>query len=608
MQVLSNLSAKQTGLILVFVPILIELVFVGIIANEILVTGKNFERVHHVKNTLLALHYSQELLLQSFFIIVDKSKSKRAEREEQMQRILDTFRKPEDWGSITAETNPELKDVLERSAELRKANLAIGEQIGFHGDYLRRVGISSRQQNQVLASSAMENQKVAEDLLRIETSLIKNEPEELANLRLTFIGTILFGFLLNLIVSISLLKILIGNLRSRLSYVTDRAQLLALGQPLSKGLSGKNELAEVDRIITEASNALAQFRWTESAVLDNAADVICSLDEKMRFNTVGASSAKVWGHQPEDLVRKSVMTMVTPETAEFTRSSLEKIREETREGTFENALRIQNGIVKDAMWTVTWSPEKQNYYCVINDVTDIRNVDRMKKRFMAMVSHDIRSPLTSIAIILATIAAGKRGDLPAGVFTEIERANASSQRLMALVNDFLELEKLEAHKFSLDLGAVAASEVCNVAKDSLAGLAQSAKVNISSPRGDAILIADERRIVQVLINLLSNAIKFSPQNSTIHISIETVEKMALIKVMDEGPGIAPEEQHVIFDKFQQTRLKSKLNIKSTGLGLAIVKNIVEAHGGRVGVTSETSAGSTFWITIPLFADEEVSLP
>ncbi len=245
------------------------------------------------------------------------------------------FADPKIRGSITAETNPELKDVLERSAELRKANLAIGEQIGFHGDYLRKVGISGRQQNQLLASSAMENQKVAEDLLRIETSLIKNEPEELANLRLTFIGTILFGFLLNLIVSISLLKILIGNLRSRLSDVTARAQLLALGQPLSEGLSGNNELAEVDRVITEASSALAQFRWTESAVLDNAADVICSLDEKMRFNTVGASSAKVWGHQPEELERKSVMTMVTPETAEFTRSSLEKIREETREGTFE---------------------------------------------------------------------------------------------------------------------------------------------------------------------------------------------------------------------------------------------------------------------------------
>ncbi len=608
MQVLSNLSAKQTGLILVFVPILIELIFVGIIANEILVAGKNFERVHHVKNTLLSLHYSQELLLQSFFFLIDKRKNKHEERQQQLQFILDTFRKTDEFGSITAETNPELKDVLERSAELRKANLAMGEQIGINQDFWRKSGIPIRQQNQFLATSAMENQKVAEDLLRIETSLIKNEPEELANLRVKFIATILFGFLLNLIVSIALLKILIGNLRSRLSYVTDRAQLLALGQPLSKGLSGDNELAGVDRVIAEASNALAQFRWTESAVLDNAADVICSLDEKMRFNTVGASSAKVWGYQPAELERKSVMTMVTPETADFTRSSLEKVREETREGTFENALRIRDGIVKDAMWTVTWSPEKHNYYCVINDVTEIRNVDRMKKRFMAMVSHDIRSPLTSIAIILATLAAGKRGDLPPKVFTEIERANASSQRLMALVNDFLELEKLEAHKFSLDLGAVAASEACNVAKDSLAGLAQAAKVNIARPKGDAILHADERRIVQVLINLLSNAIKFSPQNSTIFMSIESVENMAIIKVIDEGPGIAPEEQHIIFDKFQQTRLKSELNIKGTGLGLAIVKTIVEAHGGRVGVASENSAGSTFWITIPLFADEEVNLP
>jgi len=587
----------------VFVPILIELACIATVAKDLIAAERNFQRVHHVKNTLMQITNAQFMCLQTFFILSDPSKHFAGNREKHLIRLMETFR-VDGLGDITAETNPELKDVLERSEELRRTNLKLGEEAIVSRNSLHPRGLSTIGLNSMLVSSAMETQKVAQDILRIESSLIESEPDQIASLRFKFIATILIGFSMNVVVSVVLLKILIGQLQNKLTYVTKRAELLALGQPLPKGLSGKDELSEVDRVIMEASNALAQFRWTESAILDNAADAIFSLDDKMRFQTVGASSAKVLGYTPEELERKSVIGLVAAESIEFTRTLMEKIREGTADGKFENCLVQKDGSLRDALWTVTWSSEKQSYFCVVNDVTEIRNVDRMKKRFMAMVSHDIRSPLTSVAVILTTTAAGKRGELDARAYKEIERANGNSQRLLALVNDFLELEKLEAHKFALDLGAVAASEVCNVARDSLSGLAQAARVTIVPPKGDAILQADERRIIQVLINLLSNAIKFSPPNSTVRMTIESDNEYATIRVIDEGPGIAPEEQQIIFDKFQQTRLKSQINMKGTGLGLAIVKNIVEAHGGRVGVSTDQTSGSAFWITIPAYHDEE----
>ncbi len=171
----------------------------------------------------------------------------------------------------------------------------------------------------------------------------------------------------------------------------------------------------------------------------------------------------------------------------------------------------------------------------------------------------------------------------------------------------MELEKLEANKFSLELAPVAASEICNAAKDTLSGLSTAAKVTVVGPKSDTILLGDERRLVQVLINLLSNAIKYSPPSSTIQMTIETDEETAIIKVSDQGPGISADDLPLIFDKFQQTQTKPELNIKGTGLGLAIVKNIVEAHGGTVGVTSALNAGSTFWIKIPRFIDDEVAV-
>lgn len=601
---LSNLNAKQTGLVLVLVPITIELIFVAIIARELIDAGKEFQRLHHVKTTLADLHKMQDSCIQTFYVLSDKDKFSYEERRLRLNKLMEKFQKPYTWGDLNLNSTPELKSLIEDAEELRKVAMTIGKSTPVHRGMSGISSKSNRMQNEVLIHMTLEQDRLAKEIVRIEKSMVTHEPEDFKNLQFKFIAIILFGFMLNAVVAVLLIKIFIGNMQSRVDFVTGKGQLLALGQPVGKTLGGKDELADVDKVITDASSILAEIRWTESAVLDNAADVLCSLDDKMRFSTVGASSLKVWGHTPDELNRKSIMAVVTEETAEATRQALERTREGSGEGKFENVVRTKEGSMKDALWTVTWSSDKQSYYCVVNDVTEMRNVDRLKKRFMAMASHDIRSPLTAISIVLQTLTTGKRGTLPEGVNKELARADSNSQRLLTLVNDFLELEKLEANKFSLELAPVAASEVCNAAKETLAGLSTAAKVTVVGPKGDTILLADERRLVQVLINLLSNAIKYSPPSSTVQMTVETDAENAIIRVSDQGPGISVEDLPLIFDKFQQTRTKPELNIKGTGLGLAIVKNIVEAHGGVVGVTSTLNAGSTFWITIPRFIDDE----
>ncbi len=601
--VLSNLNAKQTGLILVLVPIVIELSFVAVIAHELIQAGKEFERVRHVKKILIELHKMQDLAVQTFYILTDKYNHSFEERKTHYEKLMSRFSQPYTWGNLNLSENSELRPLIEDAEELRQVATSIGRQTQVHRGPSGIGRKSNRMQNEVLLHVAMEQERLAKEVVNIETSMVKHEPEDFKNLQAKFIGIICFGFLLNAGTALLLIKIFIGSMQSRVEQVTRKGGQLALGQPVSKPLSGKDELAEVDRVLSDAGSILAEIRWTESAVLDNAADVICSLDEKMRFSTVGASSTKLWGLIPDELTHKSIMSLITDETAEITRQGINRVREEG-EGKFENVVRTSDGGLRDALWTVSWSTEKQNYYCVVNDVTEMRNVDRLKKRFIAMASHDIRSPLQAISIVLESLGSGKRGDLPEGVMKELERAESNSKRLLTLVNDFLELEKLEANKLSLELGPVAASEVCNSARDALSGLSNAAQVTVRGPSEDAILLGDERRLVQVVINLLSNAIKYSPKNSTVRMSIETNEDSATIKVSDEGPGISQEDIEQIFDKFQQTKAKPELNIKGTGLGLAIVKNIVEAHGGEVGIESELGSGSTFWFKIPRFNDKE----
>jgi signal transduction histidine kinase len=271
----------------------------------------------------------------------------------------------------------------------------------------------------------------------------------------------------------------------------------------------------------------------------------------------------------------------------------------------ENRIRCSDGTYKDSIWTINWSAEKRAYFCVVHDVTELRSVEKLKQHFLSVASHDLRAPLAAVNLNVSLLMDGKKGDISDGAKKELSRVQSSVERLSALVGELLELEKLEAGRLKLDLTAVAASDVCEAAKELLFGLAQKSNIKLSGPSGEALLIAEEKRMVQLLTNLLSNAIKFSPPDSTVWIEIVKLEKFAEIRIKDEGPGISVADRVLIFDKFRQSETAETISQKGTGLGLAIVRALAESHGGEVGVESELGKGSTFFVRIPLFVDGEM---
>lgn len=219
----------------------------------------------------------------------------------------------------------------------------------------------------------------------------------------------------------------------------------------------------------------------------------------------------------------------------------------------------------------------------------------MKQRFIAIASHDLGTPLSSISATLSTLLAGVE-NLSDAARNVLKKAEASLERLMDLIRDLLDLEKLEAGKVILDFGAVSSLDVCSAACDSVEFLARSLGVKLVKSNRDTLMRGDERRLVRVLINLISNAIKFSPRDSTVTIEINDLGKYTEISVHDRGPGIPETDRELIFEKFRQSTSQSA--VKGTGLGLAIAKLIVEGHQGLIGVTSVINQGSTFYIRIP----------
>jgi signal transduction histidine kinase len=224
---------------------------------------------------------------------------------------------------------------------------------------------------------------------------------------------------------------------------------------------------------------------------------------------------------------------------------------------------------------------------------------RMKQELMEMVSHDLRSPLMSIQASLQLLSAGVLGELPERAQNEAAQADNNADRLIRLVNDLLDVEKLSAGKLEMHFDKTSMKEVVLTAINALNAQAKASKVALMLSGDGAEIQGDRDRLVQVVINLFSNAIKFSPAGGNVIAAIDdNAEEWLKVKVIDQGPGIPQDVQKQLFERFQMGAHEGSRKYKGSGLGLYICKVIVEAHGGTVGVTSEEGKGSTFWFRLP----------
>lgn len=237
---------------------------------------------------------------------------------------------------------------------------------------------------------------------------------------------------------------------------------------------------------------------------------------------------------------------------------------------------------------------------VINHTEELTSLDQAKSEFLSIASHELRTPLTSIKGSLSLLKGGMGGELNDVTAELLGIAETESDRLIRLINDLLDLAKIEAGKLPLETNWVSVSELAQVTFNSLNGLAQSAQVNLTlaneSPHLQTLI--DKDRIQQVLTNLMSNAIKFSPQGESVILKVHVNKENKLcFEVKDHGKGIDPQDQQLIFQKFRQATGPNNPLVKGTGLGLAIARALVEEHGGEIGLKSKPGEGSTFYFTL-----------
>jgi PAS domain S-box-containing protein len=237
---------------------------------------------------------------------------------------------------------------------------------------------------------------------------------------------------------------------------------------------------------------------------------------------------------------------------------------------------------------------------VIVDITERQRNDRLKDEFVSTVSHELRTPLTSIAGSLGLLAGGAAGQMPERAMRLLKIAHKNSERLVRLINDILDIEKIESGKIELDLKRVDLRELAEQAIEANRGFAQSygAQIVLDPAAASAHVRADADRLVQVITNLLSNAIKFSPPEGEVLVGIECRANDVHLTVRDHGSGIPDEFKSRIFQKFAQADATDARQKGGTGLGLSIVRQIVTLLGGSVGFADAPGGGTIFHVDLP----------
>ncbi len=234
------------------------------------------------------------------------------------------------------------------------------------------------------------------------------------------------------------------------------------------------------------------------------------------------------------------------------------------------------------------------------DVTERVRIDQMKRDFVSIVSHELRTPLTAIRGALGLILGGATGEAPPKMNELIRIADDNTQRLLHIINDILDIDKIESGVIEYVFDNIPVMELVDKAVTNNSGYAQQYDVSLKvTERADeACINADSNRLMQVLDNLVSNAIKFSPKGETVELSVTRLRGNIRIAVTDHGPGIPKDFQDKLFDKFTQADFSNTRGTSGAGLGLNIAKAVIEHHDGQIDFHTEENVGTTFFFDLP----------
>jgi len=420
---------------------------------------------------------------------------------------------------------------------------------------------------------------------------------------------LLIGLVINILFGIAVVLFFTGRIVSRLNVLVDNTKRLKEGMALNHQLNGRDEIAQVDAVFHETAAVLQKeekiLKASEArvrAMIENIPVGVLLLSPIGTIEFTNPTLQKTFGFESHELLGKSVTKLLPREKIAGGTQFVSELSKKALGHIIEIQAQHRDGHevpIDFTMAEVTLSAGGDAQIMAMTlDATERYEIKKLRQSFVQMVSEELRTPLTKVSDFLGKFGSGKFGEMPEKAVDQCQKSEQNIDRLITLLNDLFDLEKLESGKIDVTKAPASLQAILDKSLNAVSMFAQKHNVTVEIPQTELQLYIDSNRIVQVLVNLLSNAIKFSPAQSKVTIAVKQSDSQLELMVIDKGRGIPASHIGSMFQKFQQVEAGDAKKKGGTGLGLVICRAIVEEHGGTIGVDSEEGKGSTFWIRLP----------
>ncbi|MBX9693949.1 MAG: PAS domain-containing sensor histidine kinase, partial [Cyanobacteria bacterium] len=392
----------------------------------------------------------------------------------------------------------------------------------------------------------------------------------------------------------------------------EREQVLKTAQDICKSLPAS--VVSLEIAMAEVETAFRETLRKEKSVVENAADVICLIDTSGIILSANPASKAVLGYAPEELVGTAIANYFDG-NAEQSLVEFLGAKESINKIVVENRFKRKDGEAVDLLWSAHWSASDAGLFCVAHDVSQRKAIEAAKQQLLQMrdessamrqklidiIVHDIRSPLASLLTTQALLLRGAFGELQGErMRKKVEVSQQEVERVIAMINDLLKLSRYDPSKAKLQKQRVHFSTLIANSVESLKSLALENSVSIETELVDAEVELDEGLVIQVFETLLTNAIRFSPAGETVSVAASRDAGAVKLTIRSAGFEISPGGETALFLPYNKLDGAHMNENHVIGVGLSICREIIESHGGNIGVSYDAGAARTcFFFSLPL---------
>lgn len=602
--ILSRVPVAKKLLLLVLIPCLLQAFFIGILAVVMLSAQKELQQIEHQRDALVGLKETAGVAIVALMKVRDSQGISEAAAREELNKVNEAFHGKS--GGVTGldmASFPELKEIIEDAKSMQGELEALLLQAQKNMNTTRKgrkIKRSRLVERTLLVSTILNFQSIAKRIVAAEASYKLSDVDRINTIQKNLNVAIFAVLGINALITVASVFLFTADISGRLKLVADNTHKLAQPEMVQVPCPGADEIAAIDAALREVAVKLDEYRRQELAILDNAVDVVFALDDKLKLTAVNNASRQSWGVEPDELLGRNFLSLLTAEHRETAGSQISAILEEENrvEKRVEVTIPVPSGIVKTFDITFSRRPDSSGLTGVARDITQEKAVAALKERLLAIVSHDLRTPLASLSITLSVLVESQRVK-DAQLRSELSAIDIEVQNVMELTHHLLSLEKQESELANIDMQPVKAYNVWLQSKSVLQPLCKERDISLKGPSGDVEIIANEEKLVQSVTIIAKTILSLSADGTKIEFEIEDDGEVGRMLI---STGVLAADAGTCSEILERFRNLDDENIfDSENISLAIARAILSKHRGQMTFKERDGDGFEIAVLIPAAA-------